>query len=207
MNLKILIQVIFLAFPLMLFGQNEQVELMVQSISFDSSVTDNTDVFTNVEEEKLRSRIEEIKNQTAIEFAVCSVETIGQQNLHQVATTALDVWEIGKKRKNGILFLIVSGERRVYIATGKGLRKYLKDEDVKLALEMEVVPNLRTGDYYRGVQLGIDTIAKNLEGTPITAKRYFFAPDRLLKAVPLFIVLCTILFVFFALSKATKKRA
>lgn len=189
----------------MAFSQNEDVELTVKSIPFENLVTDNTDVFTSDEEQLLLKHIQKIKKETSLEFAVCSVESIGHQNLHQVATTALDMWHVGENRKNGVLFLLVSGERRVYIATGKGLRRYLKDNQVKLTLEMYVVPELRSGLYYQGVKSGIDAIVYDLKGTPIAKKSTVFTTKRFLRAIPLVIVLGTILLVVYTLRKAGKQ--
>lgn len=197
---------LFVSSSLVVYGQTEEVELMVKSIPFDSSVADNSDVFTRDEEQLLREYIEQVQKETSLEFAVCSVESIGHQNLHQVATTALKRWHIGEERKNGVLFLLVSGERRVYIATGKGLRKYLKDNQVKLTLEIQVVPELRIGQYYKGVKSGIDAIVDDLNGTPIAKPSRMFSTKRLLRGIPLLIVVLTIGLVVYALQKAKKQR-
>lgn len=188
------------------FAQYTEDAVIVESIPFTSFVSDNTDVFTNDEEAELLKQIETIKENTTLEFAVCSVESIGHKSLHQVATTALDVWGIGKDRKNGVLFLLVTGERKVYIATGVGLRKYLKDDQVRLTLEMKVVPKLRDGDYFQGVQVGMNAILEDLEGSPIAKRPNFFSFKRIFKVVPLVFVCITIFLVLMILKKSRRNQ-
>lgn len=202
---SLFLSILFCFFFVFGSAQMTEEELIVESIPFPSFVSDNTDVFTTDEELDLLKEIEEIRKTTTLEFAVCTVETIGQQSLHQVATTALEMWEIGKQRRNGVLFLLVTGERRVYIATGEGLRKYLKDDQVRLTLEMQVVPKLRDGNYFQGVQAGMNAIVNDLDGTPIAKRSSFFTLSRIFKAMPLLIVLLTILLVLFTLYKVSRK--
>lgn len=81
---------------------------------------------------------------------------------HRVATT----WKLGQKgRDNGVLFLIVTGERRIRIEVGYGLEGKLTDAQTSRIIRREIVPRFRGGDYAGGVAEGLRAVMGTIEGT------------------------------------------
>lgn len=78
-------------------------------------------------------------------------------------------WGVGGKQFNNGIVLLVStggdaGNRDAFIATGYGLEGAIPDITADAILENELIPNLKTGDYYRGFNQATDAIIKAAAG-------------------------------------------
>lgn len=68
---------------------------------------------------------------------------------------------VGKKEKdNGLLIFLAKTNRKVAIATGIATEKILTDYDCRVIIDSTMIPNFKTGNYYRGLDLALDTIMK-----------------------------------------------
>ena len=92
---------------------------------------------------------------------------------HLVATT----WKLGQKgTDNGVLVLIVPGERKVRIEVGYGLEGTLTDAKSSRIIREEMAPRFRDGDFSGGIAAGIKAVLGTIEGTYTTSERKA-APD------------------------------
>ena len=83
-----------------------------------------------------------------------------------------EAWGIGQQGKdNGSIVLLDMQDRDVHITTGYGIEEYIPDALAKRIVENEFIPNFRNGDYYAGVDAGIDVMFSLLEGK-FTADEY-----------------------------------
>jgi uncharacterized protein len=81
---------------------------------------------------------------------------------HRVGTT----WKLGQKgTENGVLLLIVLGERKVRIEVGYGLEGTLTDLRSAHIIRQEIVPRFRSGDLPGGIAAGVHAILGTIEGT------------------------------------------
>jgi uncharacterized protein len=81
---------------------------------------------------------------------------------HRVATT----WKLGQKgTDNGVLVLVVPGDRKVRIEVGYGLEGTLTDAKSSRIIREEMVPRFRTGDYSGGIAAGVKAVLGTIEGT------------------------------------------
>ena len=91
---------------------------------------------------------------------------------HRVATT----WKLGQKgTDNGVLILVVPGDRKVRIEVGYGLEGTLTDLKSSRIIREEMTPRFRTGDFAGGITTGVRAVLGTIEGT-------YTAPTR--KTVP-----------------------
>jgi len=91
---------------------------------------------------------------------------------HRVATT----WKLGQKgTDNGVLVLVVPGERKVRIEVGYGLEGTLTDAKSSRIIREEMAPRFRNGDFPGGIAAGIKAVLGTIEGT-------YTPPER--KAAP-----------------------
>ena len=81
---------------------------------------------------------------------------------HHVATT----WKLGQKgTDNGVLILVVPGDRKVRIEVGYGLEGTLTDAKSAHIIREEMAPRFRSGDFPGGIAAGVKAVLGTIEGT------------------------------------------
>ncbi len=81
---------------------------------------------------------------------------------HRVATT----WKLGQKgTDNGVLVLVVPGDRKVRIEVGYGLEGTLTDAKSSRIIREEMAPRFRDGDFAGGIAGGLKAVLGTIEGT------------------------------------------
>lgn len=81
---------------------------------------------------------------------------------HRVATT----WKLGRKgTDNGVLILVVPGDRKIRIEVGYGLEGTLTDAKSSRIIREEMAPRFRTGDFAGGITAGVRAVLGTIEGT------------------------------------------
>jgi uncharacterized protein len=99
-----------------------------------------------------------------------------------------------EKLDDGVLLVIAKDDRAVRIEVGYGLEGALPDVIASRIINQVIVPRFRAGDYFAGIDAGIDRIVASIEGEPLPAP----APqsrggenvgDRIGSAFPLLLML------------------
>lgn len=92
--------------------------------------------------------------------------------------TGRSVWDfaeknkIGKKdRNNGVLLLIVKNDRKLRIEVGYGLEGALTDAASSSIIRNEITPKFKQGNYYDGINAGVDAIIAVTKGEYAGDKR------------------------------------
>jgi uncharacterized protein len=128
-------------------------------------VTDLAGVLTpeqvNFLEEKLRKFEEETTNQ----IAVLIIPSLEGEDLEDFSMKVVEENKLGQKgRNNGVLFLIAIQDRKMRLEVGYGLEGVLPDALCDQILRNIVRPKFRQGDYFNGVNEGIDAIISATKG-------------------------------------------
>lgn len=88
-----------------------------------------------------------LRQQTGAEVAVAVVPNTGDYTEEDFATKLFDNWKIGKSDKdNGVLILIVPGQKSARIATGYGVEGIIPDISALKIIQRSVVPYMKNGD-------------------------------------------------------------
>lgn len=97
---------------------------------------------------ELNREILALQRQTSIEVAVAVVESIGNVPPEDFGIGLLRKWGVGKKAKdNGMLILLVTGDRIVRFEVGYGLEGVMTDALSKRIQTMRMMPYLKSGDW------------------------------------------------------------
>jgi uncharacterized protein len=81
---------------------------------------------------------------------------------HRVATT----WKLGQKgADNGVLILVVTGDRKIRIEVGYGLEGTLTDAKSAHIIREEMAPRFKGGAYAAGILAGVKAVLGTIEGT------------------------------------------
>jgi uncharacterized protein len=112
----------------------------------------------------LNEKAFKINRESKNEIGVLVTSSLGGEDIADVAHQVFNTWHIGKKDlDNGVLLLIAVNDRKMRIETGKGVGGELPDIKVKHILDDVVRPQLKTGNFFRAVNDGIDAIATPME--------------------------------------------
>lgn len=115
----------------------------------------------------------EVQRSTGAQMAFVTVQSLEGNPIEDVANDLFHAWGIGQKGKdNGVLFLLVIGDRRSRLEIGNGLEPILPDGlDGMLLVQMR--PALRAGQYGEAMLTAAQSIGSIIakdKGVAITAQ-------------------------------------
>lgn len=105
-------------------------------------------------DEKLMNRFSQVLHErTGAQVAVLTLQTLGGADPAMYATEVAQKWGVGDKAKdNGVLVLIVPGERKYFTATGRGAEGPLPDSLIGTLQRDILVPAFKSGAYGAGLR-------------------------------------------------------
>jgi uncharacterized protein len=128
-------------------------------------VTDSTGTLTVAERAALEAKLEAFEKAKGSQVAVLIVPSIGTETIEEYAGRVTDEWKLGRKGvDDGVLLLVAKQERKIRIQTGRGVQGSLTDALSRRIVADIVAPRFRTGDFAGGIEAGVDSIMKAIEG-------------------------------------------
>ena len=95
------------------------------------------------------------ERETSNQMIVATFESLEGDNLEDACNRIAEAWGIGRgDRDNGILLAVFDAERKVRIEVGYGLEGAVTDLISHQIIQDEILPLLRQGDRFGGLQLG-----------------------------------------------------
>jgi uncharacterized protein len=134
-------------------------------------VNDFAGVMTSAQKAALENKVGNFERPAGVELSVVTVKSLGGDTVENFAEKLFQEWGIGKKKvDNGILFLVAPDDRQVRIEVGYGMEPVVTDAASSIVLRKIVLPQFSTGNYYDGIDKGVDAIIKLVEGDPEMAR-------------------------------------
>lgn len=97
------------------------------------------------------------------QVAVVTVKTTQPLDEKQYAIKLAEKWKVGYEGKdNGIIFLIVTEDRKVRIEVGRGLEGVINDAKAGKILDTAVVAFLKKNDWEGGILSGVTAISQEV---------------------------------------------
>jgi uncharacterized protein len=124
-------------------------------------VNDYVGLLTPDQQQHLEQKLVAYDDSTSIQVVVVIVKTLDDYAPVDYAVKLGREWGVGnKKTNNGVIFLMSmeEGKRAVFIAPGYGLEGALPDITCKTIIDNEVIPQFKQGNYFRGINDGMDAI-------------------------------------------------
>lgn len=120
----------------------------------------------------LSAELAEHERKTGNQIAVLTLPSLEGESLEEFSHRVSTTWKLGRKgTDNGVLLLVVPGERRIRIEVGYGLEGALTDAKSAQIIRREIVPRFKSGDFAAGIKAGLKAIMATIEGT-------YTAPDE-----------------------------
>jgi len=159
-------------------------------------VTDLTGTLTAEQQAGIESRLAAFEQKKGSQIALLIVPTTQPEDIAQYSIRVVEQWKLGRKGvDDGVLVLLARNDRTVRIEVGYGLEGALNDATCKRIIEEFIVPKFKQGDFYGGLNAGLDRITGVIEGEalPAPAPRTASGIDKLGQYFPVlfFVVMIT----------------
>ncbi len=139
-----------------------------QTLSFPAltgRVVDDAGILDAGTRAELTQTLAALESKTTDQLVVVTLKSLQGTSIEDYGYQLGRAWKIGQKAKNnGILLIVVPGERRVRIEVGYGLEGTVTDAISKLIIEDSIVPRFKAGDFSGGIKRGVEDIVQVLTG-------------------------------------------
>lgn len=155
--------------PLFLLAQND---LPDKPISW---VSDYTNLLSGEQQRILNNKLNNLEKSTSTQIFLAIFDRIPENYyLEDFVVKLYEKWRPGlKNENNGVLIVLFTGDRKIRIEVGYGLEGVLTDMQAGRVIEDVMKPQFKNGDYFTGLNNGIDVIISAVKGEytiPVKAK-------------------------------------
>jgi uncharacterized protein len=159
------LRTLLLLLALLLCG-TAQAEVAVPALS--QRVTDLTGTLDAGQKQLLENKLKAFEAGKGSQIAVLLVPTTQPEVIEQFGMRVAEAWKLGRKGvDDGVLLLIAKDDRKLRIEVGYGLEGALNDATAKRIVSEIISPHFKRGDFYTGIDAGVDAIIKVVEGEPL----------------------------------------
>ncbi|GAK56264.1 hypothetical protein U27_03226 [Candidatus Vecturithrix granuli] len=140
----------------------------VQAIDYPKAtswINDYANVLRSEEEQALNGLLKDFETKTTNQIFVLIQDRIPSGiSLEEYVNELFERWQPGKKgQDNGALLAIFIQDRKLRIEAGYGLEGDLTDAASKLIIENDISPAFKQGDYYSGIQQGLQSMIRKID--------------------------------------------
>lgn len=129
-------------------------------------VTDQANVIDAAAESRMNAIADELHKARGIELAIVTVDNV-PGTPKAFATELFNYWRIGQAAtNNGVLVLLVMGQRRLEIETGTGIELALPATWLAGMQASTMVPRFKQADFGGGLVAGVEAIAAHVKAAP-----------------------------------------
>jgi uncharacterized protein len=133
-------------------------------------VTDLTGTLTREQQAGLERMLQEFEARKGSQLAMLMVPTTAPEAIEQYALRVAEQWKIGRKKvDDGAILVVAKDDRALRIEVGYGLEGALNDATANRIIRELIVPRFREGDFYGGINAGLDRMMRVIDGEPLPA--------------------------------------
>jgi uncharacterized protein len=149
-------------------GSGRAQQDLVAVPALNSPVTDLTGTLTPDQSSALDAKLRAYAQTRGSQVAVLIVPTTKPEEIEQYSIRVVEQWRLGRdKVDDGALLLVARDDRRVRIEVGYGIEGALPDAIANRIIQQDILPSFKRGDYYDGINTGVDRIMRVIEGEPL----------------------------------------
>ena len=148
------------------FGSHSYADVPVPPL--EARVTDLTATLSDEQRRALEYKLAGFEERKGSQIAVLLVPTTQPETIEQYSMRVAQQWKLGRKGvDDGALLLIAKDDRALRIEVGYGLEGVLPDVAARHIVDEIIVPRFRDGDFSGGIDAGVDSMIKQIEGEPL----------------------------------------
>lgn len=164
-----------------------------------------TDFLSRAEVQRLEQKLQAFSDSTSNQIVIVIIDDLGGQEPWAFATELGNKWGAGQEKfNNGIVILIKptggKGERKFFIAIGKGLEGAIPDLTCRQIEQQELIPYLKMGNSYEALDRTTNVLmalAKGEYNSDAYAK-------KAQKKLPIWLVIPILILVLFIIFRSSK---
>ncbi len=131
-------------------------------------VTDQTATLAPDQRSQLEAKLADFERQKGSQIAVLIVPTVNPETITQYALRVVESWKLGRKGvDDGVLLLVAKEDRTLRIEVGYALEGALNDATAKRIISETITPHFKQGDFFGGINAGLDVMIKVVGGEPL----------------------------------------
>ena len=176
-------------------GSAHAAEALVPVPQLKALVTDLTATLNAEQRAGLEARLRALDERKGSQLAVLIVDTTRPEAIEPYALRVAEQWKLGRKKvDDGAILLVAKSDRTVRIEVGYGLEGVLNDATSQRIISEAIVPRFKQGDYFGGIDSGVDRMIKLIDGEalPATPARPVNPQADLGRLAPLLLVLIVV---------------
>ncbi len=132
-------------------------------------VNDFANILNPSQAEALEKKLVDFNDSTSTQVTVVIVPDLQGMDKSEYAIELGNKWGVGQRGKNnGVLMLIkpktADSRGEIFIASGYGSEGPLPDLRISDIINDNIIPHFRDGDYYAGIDAGVDAIIASFKG-------------------------------------------
>lgn len=128
-------------------------------------VTDFTNTLEFTQWRALESQLKKFEDSTSTQIVVVMIASLRGEDISDYALKIAEANKIGVKGKdNGVLLLIAKEDKKISFQVGYGLEGVLPDALCDQIIRNEIRPRFRQGDFYSGIEAGLNAVIKATKG-------------------------------------------
>jgi len=135
-------------------------------------VTDLAGTLNPEQRNALEQRLAAFETRKGSQVALLIVATTQPETIEQYAIRVAEQWKIGRKGvDDGALLLVAMKDRAVRLEVGYGLEGALPDATARRIVDEYILPRFKQGDFYGGMEAGLNRVMAVIDGEPLPAPR------------------------------------
>lgn len=141
-------------------------------------VTDLTQTLSQAERVALEDKLAAFETKKGSQIAVLLVPTTQPEDIAPYAIRVAEQWKIGREKSDdGVLVLVAKSDRKLRIEVGRGLEGAIPDVYAKRIVSDVIGPKFKQGDFYGGLDAGVDQIIMLVDGEALPVPEHQAAND------------------------------
>ena len=163
----------------LLLGGAAVAQAQVPLPAFDSLVTDLTGTLTAGQQASLDEKLTAFQKRKGTQVALLILPTTQPEDIAQFGVRLAEAWKIGRKGiDDGAILIVAKEDRAMRIEVQYGLEGVLTDVTSSRIINDTIAPLFKQGDYFGGVNAGLDQMLKVIDGEPLPAPDQSWQRDQ-----------------------------
>lgn len=128
-------------------------------------VIDQTATLTDSQRRALEDKLAAFERERGSQVVVLLLRTTAPEDITDYTQRLGDAWKIGRQAiGDGVLLVVAKDDRALRIATAKAVEGAIPDLIAHRIIDGAITPRFKQGDFYAGLDAGVDQILARLKG-------------------------------------------
>lgn len=128
-------------------------------------VIDQTATLSEPQRRALEDKLAAFERERGSQLVVLLVRSTAPEDITDYTQRLGDAWKIGRKDiGDGVLLVVAKDDRQLRIATAKAVEGAIPDLIAHRIIDGAITPRFKQGDFYAGLDAGVDQILARLKG-------------------------------------------